>query len=65
MVVPPNILSHGYGYTVTIILAENTTLPLKEDHDPIFGIGDMNSYIGFSILDIKNYPKYACAMHLL
>ena len=37
---------------------------MKEDHDQIFGISDMNSYFGFSILDIKNYPKYVPCIYL-
>ena len=63
--VPPFILSPKDGYTVTILLADNTTtIPLTQDHDPIFGISDMNSYIGFSILDINNYPTYVPCIYL-
>ena len=57
-IVPPSILSSKDRYTVTMILAENNTLPLEEDHDLNVGISDMHSYIGFQILDVKNYPKY-------
>jgi len=37
--------------TVTITAAMDTVLADAQDHDPIFGISDGNSFIGFLTLD--------------
>ena len=57
-IAPCNVLTHEIGYTITLILAENSTIPLEEDHDLNIGISDLHSYVGFITLDVTNYPKY-------
>ena len=44
---PPDTLSMEDNVTVTIIIGMDTVLAHSKYHDPIFGISDDNSFIGF------------------
>ena len=54
--VPPNILTATYDYTVTMLVALDTSIAVTNDHDPIFGISDMKNFMGFETNDVSNYP---------
>ena len=53
--VAPNILTTTDCVSVTITVAMNTTLADSRDHDPLFGISDGNSFVGFIIPDQGNF----------
>ena len=54
--VAPNTLTSNDGVTVTVTVAMNTTIADSTDHDPVFGISDGESFIGFIAHDKDNYP---------
>ena len=54
--VPPNILTSTHCISVTLTIAMDTELADGGDHDPSFGISDGRSFVGFQILDKRNYP---------
>ena len=56
--VAPNILKSTDSVTVKAIVALDTALA-NNDHDPILGISDGTSFIGFIAYDVKNYPQYS------
>ena len=51
-IVPPNLLKSTDSIIVKATVALDTELA-KGDHDPIFGISDGTSFIGFIAYDIK------------
>ena len=54
--VPPNILTSTHCISVTMTIAMDTGLADGGDHDPLFGISDGRSFVGFHIPDNGNYP---------
>ena len=52
---PPNILSSNDSITVMMTVAMDTTIAITDDHDPIFGISDEKSFVGFQVFDVINY----------
>ena len=56
--VAPNILTSTDSVTVKAIVALDTALA-NSDHDPILGISDGTSFIGFIAYDTLNYPSYS------
>ena len=56
--VPPATLTPTSSCTVTITTALDPTLPINQDHDPIFGISDKKSFMGFQTLDIQNFLTF-------
>ena len=56
--VPPATLISTSSCTVTITVALDPTLPINQDHDPIFGISDKKSFIGFQTLDVQNFLTF-------
>ena len=62
-IVAPNILNSTDSITVKATVALDTELA-KVDHDPIFGISDRMSFIGFIAYDVLNYPSYSpCSIY--
>ena len=57
--VDPNVLAPSDSVTVTIKSALDTTVAQKDDHDPIFGISDMNNFFGFQTTDVSDFPNYS------
>ena len=53
--IPPNTLTTTNGVIVTLTIAMDTVLADSTDHDPIFGISDGTSFIGFQAIDKDNY----------
>ena len=53
--VPPNILTSSHSISVTMTIAMDTTLADSGDHDPMFGISDGNSFVGYALFDQRNY----------
>ena len=52
--IAPNILTTIDSVAVTVTIAMDTILA-KGDHDPIFGISDGTSFVGFFVVDKGNY----------
>ena len=52
--IPPGITASTSSCTVTITAALDPTIPLTNDHDPIFAISDKKSFMGFQTLDVKH-----------
>ena len=44
---------------VTLTIAMNTVLADSSDHDPVFGISDGTSFIGFQTVDKTNYHNHS------
>jgi len=57
--VEPGVLRSSDSVTVTIESALDTTIPQNNDHDPIFGISDLDVFLGFQTLDVANFPNYS------
>ena len=53
--VAPDILMTTDCVSVMMTIAMDTTWADKRDHDPIFGISDGTSFIGFDVPDRTNY----------
>ena len=53
--IAPNTLSATDDIAVTMTIAMNTVFADSNDHDPIFGISDGTSFIGFITFDKDNY----------
>ena len=54
--IAPNTLTTTDDVVVTLTIAMDTVLAAG-DHDPIFGISDATSFIGFYAVDKGNYPS--------
>ena len=54
-IVPPHILTSTDSYTVTVLVAMDTSIAVTNDHDPIFGISDMKNFMGLETNDVQNY----------
>ena len=57
--VAPNVLTSTECISVTLTIAMDTALADGGDHDPIFGISDGKSFVGFLIADKGNYPTHS------
>ena len=57
--VAPNVLKSTDTITVKAVVSLDTTLATTSDHDPILGISDTTSFIGFAAYDVLNYPSYS------
>ena len=53
--IAPNILTNADNVVVTLTIAMDTALADSNDHDPIFGISDGTSFVGFQAVDKDNY----------
>ena len=60
--VAPNILTSTDSVTVSVTVAMNVTLANSMDHDPIFGISDGVSFIGFMVRD-RDYYSVSSPCH--
>ena len=56
--IAPNTLTTTDDVVVTLTIAMDTTLADSNDHDPIFGISDGTSFIGFQAVDKGNYHDH-------
>ena len=54
--VAPNILTSADSVTVTLTVAVDVSYASSNDHDPIIGISDGKSFIGFIAHDRHSYP---------
>ena len=57
--VAPNILTSTDSVTVTVTVSMDVTLANSIDHDPIFGISDGESFIGFMVRDRDYYSLFS------
>ena len=57
--IAPNILTATDSVVVTLTIAMDTVLADSVDHDPIFGISDGTSFVGFVVIDKNNYRTEA------
>ena len=55
--IAPNILTATDSVVVTLTIAMDTILA-NGDHDPIFGLSDGNSFVGFQVVDKGNYGDH-------
>ena len=55
--IAPNILMATDSVVVTLTIAMDTVLADTNDHDPIFGMSDGNSFVGFRVVDKGNYAS--------
>ena len=53
--IAPNILTATDSVVVTLTAAMDTVLADSGDHNPIFGVGDGTSFVGFIAVDKNNY----------
>ena len=53
--IAPNILTATDSVAVKLTIAMDTVLAKSSDHDPVFGISDGTSFIGFMAVDKGNY----------
>ena len=62
---PPGLsMNISDTFTITITFALDTEIAQTSDHDPVFGISDMKSFVGFITFDIQNFPNYAPCVYL-
>ena len=54
--VAPNILTSTDSVTVTVTVAVDVSYASSNDHDPVIGISDGKSFIGFIAHDRHSYP---------
>ena len=57
--VAPNTLTSTDSVTITVTVALDKALADSIDHDPIIGISDGVSFIGFMVRDKGNYPTWS------
>ena len=57
--IAPNILTATDSVVVTLTIAMDTVLADNSDHDPIFGISDETSFVGFIAIDKNEYRTEA------
>ena len=57
--IAPNVLTATDDVVVTLTVAMATVLADSSDHDPIFGISDGTSFVGFQVVDQSNYADHA------
>ena len=62
--VPPGVATPTSSCMVTITAALDPTIPLTDDHDPVFTISDKKSFMGFQTLDVQNFPRYTPCFRL-
>ena len=62
--IAPNILTVTDSVVVTLTIAMDTVLADSGDHDPIFGISDGTSFIGFHAMDKDNYKDHTPCVYI-
>ena len=62
--IAPNILTATDSVAVTLTVAMDTALADSKDHDPIFGISDGTSFVGFNIMDQTNYATHTPCLYI-
>ena len=55
--IAPNILTATDSVVVTLTAAMDTVLADSGDHDPVFGVSDGTSFVGFIAVDKTNYAS--------
>ena len=53
--IAPNVLTATDSVIVTLTVSMDTVLADSGDHDPIYGLSDGTSFIGFIVVDKDNY----------
>ena len=56
--IAPNILTVTDSVVVTLTVAMDTVLADSSDHDPSFGVSDGDSFVGFQVIDKRNYVDH-------
>ena len=62
--IAPNILTATDNVVVTLTVAMDTALADSGDHDPIFGISDGTSFIGFQAMDKSNFGDHTPCVYI-
>ena len=62
--IAPNILTATDSIVVTLTIAMDTALANSADHDPIFGISDGTSFLGFHVMDKDNYGDHTPCVYI-
>ena len=62
--IAPNILIATDNLVVTLTIAMDTVLADSSDHDPIFGISDGTSFVGFQVMDKGNYVDHTPCLNI-
>ena len=62
--IAPNILTPTDSVAVTLTVAMDTVLADSNDHDPVFGISDGTSFVGFNIMDKSNYGDHTPCLYI-
>jgi len=62
--IAPNILTTTDSVTVTLTIAMDTVLADSTDHDPIFGISDGTTFVGFQAMDKDNYHNHSPCLQI-
>ena len=58
-VIPANVLKNSTMLTVKIVVSNDLSIGNSEDSDPICGLSDGISFVGFRTVDKRNYNSYA------
>ena len=58
-IIPAGILTDSSLITLKIVLSLDEDIGKKEDSDPSFGVSDGESFVGFEMVDEKNYGRYS------
>ena len=62
--IAPSILIPTDSVAVTLTVAMDTVLADSNDHDPVFGISDGTSFVGFNIMDQSNYGDHTPCLYI-
>ena len=62
--IAPNILTATDSVVVTLTIAMDTVLADSGDHDPIFGVSDGTSFVGFQAMDKTNYGDHTPCVYI-
>ena len=62
--ISPNILTATDSVVVILTIAMDTVLADSSDHDPIFGISDGSSFVGFQVVNPSNYADHTPCYNL-
>ena len=62
--IAPNILTATDSVAVKLTVAMETILADSNDHDPVFGICNGISFVGFNIMDQTNYVDHTPCLYV-
>ena len=58
-IIPAGILTDSNLITLKVVLSLDEDIGKKEDSDPRLGVSDGESFVGFEMVDEKNYGQYS------